>query len=173
MIGGDFNFPGWDWNNKRLKPKSAYPSLLTKFSEILDDVSMVQIVEEPTRKNHTLDLLITNQPDKILRVDVLPGVSDHDIIFAEFDLRPIKYSQKPCQILLYKRANWDLIRSDMASLKDSITIMCGTDAVNVNDMWTRFRDTLQTTFSKLTFFQKKENYQCQMVWIQIRTFILI
>ena len=104
LIGGDFNFPGWDWKNKRLKPKTAYPSLHTKFSEILDDVSMVQIVEEPTRKNNTLDLLITNQPDKILRVDVLPGVSDHDIVFAEFDLRPIKYSQKPRQITLYKRA---------------------------------------------------------------------
>ena len=145
LIGGDFNFPGWDWKNKRLKPKSAYPSLHTKFSEILDDVCMVQIVEEPTRKNNTLDLLITNQPDKILRVDVLPGVSDHDIVFAEFDLRPIKYSQKPRQIPLYKRANWDLIRSDMASLKDSITIMHDSDAVNVNDMWTTFRDTLQTS----------------------------
>ena len=131
--------------NKRLKPKLAYPSLHTKFSEILDDDSMVQIVEEPTRKNNTLDLFVTNQPDKILRVDVLPGISDHDIAFAEFVLRPIKYSQKPRQIMLYKPANWDLIRSDMASLKDSITIMCDSDAVNVNDMWTTFRDTLQTS----------------------------
>ena len=58
---------------------------------------------------------------------------------------PIKYSQKPRQIPLYKRANWDLIRSDMESLKDSITIMYDSDAVNVNDMWTTFRDTLQTS----------------------------
>ena len=109
---------------------------------------MVQIVEEPTRKNNTLDLLITNQPDKVLRVDILPGVPDHDIVFAEFDLRPVKYSQKPRQIPLYKRANWDLIRSDKALLKDSITIIYDSDAVNVNDMWTKFRDTLQTSAAK-------------------------
>ena len=144
MIGGDFNFPGWDWRNKRLKPKSVYPSLHSKFSEILDDVSTVQIVVDPIRKNNTL------QPDKVLRLDILPGVSDHDIVFAEFDLRPIKYSQKPRQIPLYKRANWDLIRSDMALLKDSITIMYDSDAVNVNDMWTKFRDTLQTSAAKHT-----------------------
>ena len=106
---------------------------------------MVQIVEESTRKNYTLDLIITNQPDKILRVDVLPGVFNYDILFAEFGLRPTKYSQKPRQIPLYKRANLDLIRSDMASLKDSITIMYDSDAVSVNDMWTTFRDTLQAS----------------------------
>ena len=144
VIGGDFNFPGFDWKTKRLKPNTAYSSLHTKFSDILDDSSMVQILEEPTRKQNTLDLLITNQPDKIMRVDILPGISDHDKVFAELDLRPIKYNQKQRQIPLYKKANWDLIRQDMASLKATITCMYTADAVNVNDMWIKFKDTLQT-----------------------------
>ena len=145
VIGGDFNFPGFDWKTKSLKPNTAYSSLHTKFSDMLDDSSMVQIVEEPTRKQNTLDLLITNQPDKVMRVDILPGISDHDIVFAELDLRPIKYSQKPRQIPLYKKANWDLIRQDMAALKETITCMYKADAVNVNDMWIKFKDTLQTS----------------------------
>ena len=90
VIGDDFTFPGRDWKTKTLKPNTAYSSLHVKFSDNLDNNSMVQTVEEPTRKNNTLDLLITNQPSKVQRVDVLPGVSDHDIVFAEFDLRPVK-----------------------------------------------------------------------------------
>ena len=113
VIGRDFNFPGWDWKTKILEPNTAYSSLHLKLSDILDNNSMVQTVEEPTRKNNTLDLLISNQPNKVLRVDVLPGVSNHNIVFAELDLRPVKYKQKPRQIPLYKRANWDLIRVDM------------------------------------------------------------
>ena len=38
---------------------------------------LMKNVEETTRKNNILDLLITNQPDKILRVDVLPGVPNY------------------------------------------------------------------------------------------------
>ena len=92
VIGGDFNFPGWNWKTKSLKSRTAYPTLHTRFTEVLDNSSLVQLVEEPTRQNNTLDLLITNQPSKVLRVDVVPGISDHDIVSAEFDLRPVKHS---------------------------------------------------------------------------------
>ena len=37
------------------------------------------------------------------------------------------------------------MKSAMALLKDSITIRYDADAVSVNDMWTTFRDTLQTS----------------------------
>ena len=35
IIGGDFNFPGWDWTCNALKPGSAHPNLHIRFSEIL------------------------------------------------------------------------------------------------------------------------------------------
>ena len=40
---------------------------------------------------------------------------------------------------------WTSSDQILASLKDSITIMYDSDAVSVNDMWTTFRDTLQTS----------------------------
>lgn len=105
LIAGDFNFSGWDWKSKTLKSRTTHTSLHQKFSEILDNNGLTQLVEEPTRKTSTLDL--TNQPGKVLRVDIIPGISDHDVVFVEFDLRPVKYKQKPRPIPLYKRANWD------------------------------------------------------------------
>ena len=63
----------------------------------IDNIGPVQIVEEPKRKYNALDLILTNRPNKVLRFDVLPGVSDHDIVLTEQDMRPVKQKQKPHQ----------------------------------------------------------------------------
>ena len=67
--------PGWDWKNHLVK-KCNYPSLHYQVGDILDDKSLVQSVEEPTRQQNTLDLAITNQPIIIRNVCIVPGVSD-------------------------------------------------------------------------------------------------
>ena len=65
------------------------------------------------------------------------------MVFAEFDLRPVKHQQKPSQIPLYKKANWDLMKEDMASLNDHISSMYKSGTAGVNEMWIKFRDTIQ------------------------------
>lgn len=62
---------------------------------------MIQPLKEPSRKAKIpLDLILTNRPDQVLRVDVLPAISDHDIVFTEMDFRPGK---KPRLIPLNKK----------------------------------------------------------------------
>ena len=104
VIGGDFKFSGWDRKAKCIKAGAKYTGLNYRFSEIINDNGLVQIVEEPTRKDNTLDLFLTNRPSKVLRVDVLPGVSDHDIVFTELDMRPVLQRQKPRQVPIYRKA---------------------------------------------------------------------
>ena len=53
-MGGDFNFPGWDWKTKSIKAGAAYTGLHHRFSEIIDKIGLVQIVEEPTQKTKPL-----------------------------------------------------------------------------------------------------------------------
>ena len=36
LLGGDFNFPGWDWKNKTLKT-CPFPTLHHQFGDLLDD----------------------------------------------------------------------------------------------------------------------------------------
>jgi hypothetical protein len=48
---------------------------------------LIQIVDIPTRKDNTLDLIITNLPNQVQRVEVIPGLSDHDIVFTDLLLR--------------------------------------------------------------------------------------
>lgn len=74
IIGGDMNFPDSDWKNKKIKPGTPYPVLHQTFNDIMDSHHLVQIIEENTRKRITLDLILTNSPSAVQRVDVLPGV---------------------------------------------------------------------------------------------------
>jgi hypothetical protein len=59
------------------------------------------MVEEPTRVENTLDLVISNNTSCITRVYTLPGISDHAIVLAEVDLTIKKKIQKPRSIPLY------------------------------------------------------------------------
>ena len=76
------NFPGWDWKSKEIKPGTQYPSLHRAFKDSIDSHHLTQLVEETTRKDNTLDLILTNIPSSEKRADVLPGVSDHDMFFC-------------------------------------------------------------------------------------------
>ena len=91
-----------------------------RFSEIIDETGLVQIVEEPTRKDHTLDLFLTNRPNKMLRVDVLPGVSDHGMVFTELGMRPVKQKQKPRRVPIYRKAEWGPMKEDIRSLHNDM-----------------------------------------------------
>ena len=105
LLGGDFNFPGWDWSKKTLKKDCPYASLHTRFADVIDDNGLTQIVDIPTRKDNTLDLIITNRPSQINRTQTLPGIADHDVVYTELDIKPVRRKQTPRQIPLYKKAD--------------------------------------------------------------------
>ena len=113
IVGVDFNLPGWDWRTRTIKPNTKQPNLHYLFGNLLDDTGLIQIVDIPTRKDNTLDLIITNLPNQVQRVEVIPGLSDHDIVFTEFALAPIKLKQKPRATPLYKKANWDTMKQEL------------------------------------------------------------
>ncbi|CAG2235098.1 unnamed protein product [Mytilus edulis] len=110
VVGGDFNLSGWNWLTRTLKPESTCQKNHYKFGDILDDNGLVQLVDEPTRGPNTLDLVITNNPSRFTRTKIIPGLSDHDIVFSEIDTKPISRKQKPRKIPLYRKANWETIK---------------------------------------------------------------
>jgi hypothetical protein len=116
IIGGDFNLPGWDWKNRTLKPGTSHAKQHYEFANTLDDTGLVQLVELPTRKENTLDLMITNLPNQVPRIEVMPGISDHDIVFMEFNIIPSKIKQVPRNIPLYSKANWSSLKNEVNHL---------------------------------------------------------
>ncbi len=138
LIGGDFNLPGCDWKSRTLKPSTKHPRNHYRLADILDDNGMVQVIEEPTRNKNRLDLLITNIPSKILRTDIIPGISDHDAVYAEIDIKPVRHKQNPRKIPLYKKARWDSMKTDMSILLTTIQhkVVVGTDVTQLWDIFT-------------------------------------
>ena len=146
ILAGDLNLPYWDWKQMRMKPNPSYPRLHHFFLDMLGDLGMEQLVEEPTRADNTLDLLITNSPHLIPRVEVLPGLSDHDAVFCEINIHPQKRKQKPRLIPLYKQADWDALKQELGDWYT--TLNTKGDSIPTEELWSSFKDTLHAGVQK-------------------------
>jgi hypothetical protein len=144
VIVGDFNLPGWDWKGNTFKSNTQYSSIHYQFTEILDDNGLAQIVGEPTRDTNILDLIATNQPFSFRRTEIIPGVSDHEIVYTEIYIVPTRQQQKPCQIPLYSKAKWDNVISDVKAIYNEIMNMKNIGE-SVNSMWTYFQTNLDNS----------------------------
>jgi hypothetical protein len=147
LIGGDFNLPGWNWTNKTLHSGTQHAHQYYYFSNILDDHGLTQLVQEPTRNKNTLDLLITNYPSKILRIDITRGISDHDIIYAEMNMNSAINTQKPRKILIYRKAKWDSMKEDVSNLHRKIQ-QESTNGTDINNLWNIFKGGLEASVNK-------------------------
>ena len=92
LLAGDFNIPNVNWSNNSV---SIYPSCMQtarKLLQITDDHNLKQIVRKPTRRQgnaeNILDLIMTNNADIMNNIQVLPGISDHDIVLVDLMLKP-------------------------------------------------------------------------------------
>ena len=108
--------------------------------DVLNNNALNLLVEEPTRQQNTLDLILTNHPGKVIRTDTIPGISDYDIIYTECDLRPVKLQQKPRTIPLYNKANWYgmKIDLDLQNIKHTLSNMFKDNDCQVTNMWNVF-----------------------------------
>ena len=90
IIGGDFNSPDIDWPTLSIQG-NQYPLRLSKtILDLVNDNDLEQIVDFPTRKDKTLDLIMTTHPSFKSRCKPLLslGNSDHDIVLYDTSLTP-------------------------------------------------------------------------------------
>lgn len=76
--------------------------------EITRDHLLEQTVTTPTRTtvytSYILDLFFTNNPTLVSKCEVLPGIGDHDAVFIESSLRPLKFKKPTSKVRVYRRA---------------------------------------------------------------------
>ena len=87
---------------------------------LLNDNGLTQLVTKPTRIENALDLMITNNPTRVNRTEILPGISDHEVVICELDIssttnKPIKRS-----IPLYRQANFELLSDHIKHIEIKI-----------------------------------------------------
>lgn len=92
-ILGDFNLPGIDWEyctqsqSEHSNSQGAGNTLL----EFMDYNFLTQMIQEPTRGENTLDLVLTNKPQDVIESRITDTqLSDHKLIDLLLGFNPIK-----------------------------------------------------------------------------------
>ena len=76
---------------------------------MLDDFGLVQMVNEPTRCGNVLDLFLTSNHTLVQKVEIVPGIADHDIMIADVNVKPQITQQKPRTVRLHRKADLNTV----------------------------------------------------------------
>ena len=110
IVGGDFNPPRWDWSCGQLRPGTTDPRLHHYLLDMVQELGLEQLVKVSTRLENTLDLLLTNYPHLVSRVETILGLSDHDGVYVEFQANQQRRHQAQRPMPLYNKADWSSLR---------------------------------------------------------------
>ena len=98
-LGGDFNLPDITWEEVSVVPYATNSAVSNQILAIVKDMYLDQVVTEPTRitetSSSTLDMFFTSNQTLVNKVEVIPGVSDHEAVFIESSLRPMRVKPPP------------------------------------------------------------------------------
>ena len=140
IIVGDFNFPGWDWNTKTLKPTN-YPALHHEFKDGIEELCLEVTVNEPTRGKNFLDLFLTNHPNLVPRTENIPGIADHDAVYLELQIHPPTRKQPKRQIPIYTDECIPQLKTAAAEINATIMNKYDIDS-DIETVWTEFKNGL-------------------------------
>ena len=136
ILAGDFNLSAIDWETHEVLPGAPNTREASKLLTILDDFGLHQSNAKPTRKNNILDLFISNAPSLVNRIEILPGLSDHDAILAEFDINPYsKKSQRP-KVNVYNNMEKDKFEEYLYSWMEDFNKI--KHKYTTNELWENF-----------------------------------
>ena len=147
IVAGDFNFPDCNWSDMTSKKDSNYPVLHRRLYDFLYDCGIDQLVLRPTRGNNTLDLVLTNTPYLIPRVETGPGLSDHDTVYFEYASSLLPANQTPRPVSIYKKADWDGMRQTLQNLACTMQKQHD-EKFDPEDMWIFFQNNYEEIFKK-------------------------
>ena len=136
IILGDFNLPQICW-----RTVSGVESESNRLIDFVEDNFLHQMVNEPTRDNNILDLILTSQEHLITNVNVGEhlGTSDHNLIRFNIDL-PNQIRQNKSSTLNLKQANYGELRNALQTLS-----LRGT---NCESLWNDFKTQFMNSQNK-------------------------
>jgi len=113
---------------------------------------------DATREDRVLDLFCTNKPSLVKAMTTVPGISDHDAIVTDCDVKPAYVKKKPRSIFLFSKANWSEMKSDALKFASEFMGKCADLSVEQN--WSSLKDHIATSMvnhipSKIT--SKRQN----------------
>jgi len=159
VILGDFNFPALKWGaNDTLD--ASHP-----FIENIGNNFLFQLVDEPTRDQNFLDLILSSDDSLVQKLEVGEPFesSDHQVIRFNLICKKIA-SGVNIRRFDYFKADYNEIRKYAESLNwDDISKF---DNKNVDEIWTQIKTDILEIRDK--FIKIKKNSKCKCKWVTKR-----
>ena len=115
-----------DWETETVKPNPYKSGLYHQLLQISKDHFLDQLVLEPTRitedTGNTLNLFFSNNQSLVNRVEVIPGISDHETVYVESSPHP---------------ANFDSLKEELRQAKEDFINMA--EISSAEQLWAKFR----------------------------------
>ena len=150
LLTGDFNLPHINWDTEDHENKFSIqqnPQYGHEVNQAMLDLvnrnSLSQHSNKPTRGTNILDLVLTTNPSLVNDIQVEDGMSDHDIVITDLDLKRRPQKKNPRRIYIYKRADTDSLKK---VISDSWNKFLHTEPLQkcVEDNWKYFKDMTTT-----------------------------
>ncbi|KAF2349954.1 Endonuclease/exonuclease/phosphatase [Trinorchestia longiramus] len=109
LIMGDFNLPHINWTSRQSQAPGS------KLIDLMNNHSLQQHVNEPTRGNNILDLVMTTTDLSINGLEVTDKIGDHKMIDFSLEVQDPNTRTQHKQVLDYKRANFELMKEELGS----------------------------------------------------------
>ena len=140
-LGGDFNLADINWGKECIKPYPAHGAQCQQLLSIAKYSFLEQVVTEPTRVTETssnmLDLFFTNNETLVNQVHIVPGIADHEAVFLESSLRPIKAKAAPRKVYQCKKADYEGFKSELREYATEFQNMSNSE--DFDTLWTKFK----------------------------------
>ena len=117
-----------------------------KLLQIIDDYNLDQCVKEPTREKNILDLVLTTNTNMIKKTTIESGMSDHQAVLIEIDIKTKPSRKPPRKVLLYSKGNMQGIRDELQEHYKHF-IEENTDK-NIELCWESFKSILTSLITK-------------------------
>jgi len=137
-ITGDVNLPNVDWVNNTVTRPTYSLEIYNLLLDTLCSGAFVQQVNSPTRGNNLLDIFATNRPSLSQHVEIIPGISDHEIIKVISKLSIPITKPKERKIFIWGKANFIQLNEIMLHFSDSFLEHYTIDTP-IQELWNVFK----------------------------------
>ena len=166
-LGGDFNLGGIDWDTYSTKPKAQNTKQCKQLLDICQDNYIEQVVTSPTHitttSQSTLDLFFTSNSSLVNKTEIIPGISDHEIVYVESSLKSREVKKPPRKIYLYNKANTENIKESIKNI-DMDNQNTSTEQ-NIDNIWNTFRNNVLDIMNDNIPSKMINNSKKRLPWI--------
>jgi len=153
---GDLNLPAFNWE------QFVYPdnNLYNSFADFVCSHGLTQMVEEPTRGNNILDVVLCSDALCCDDVEVLPPVStsDHNTVCFQLNISFICEQQSDSELSCrrnFAKADWNGIRDSLSSI-DWHAAFC--NCSTAEELWQAFTVIVEQAVDNFVPFFKQSKH---------------